>query len=158
MFPSFAILNSQFVMIWILTNSSKPSSFPTPTPPQLLLLFLDRAAGCIVSSQCLASPHVQTFFGNYKQPGQPREAFVDCFPVCINIYQAGKHRQMSTMRQFLHVAQWRARSGPGLNRNPGITFVVVKTFCVIAMRGPKPQRLLQSWRIPRQARRMCDST
>ena len=105
MFPSFAILNSQYIIIWIVTNSSRPSSFPSFSPLSCFF-FLDRAAGCIVSSQCLASPRVQTFFGNYKQPSQPREAFVDSFPVCINIYQARKHRQMSTMRRFLRVARW----------------------------------------------------
>lgn len=43
-------------------------------PLSCFFLFLDKAAGCIVSSQSLASLHVQTFFGNYKQPSQPREA------------------------------------------------------------------------------------
>lgn len=127
MFPSFAILNSQYIIIWIVTNLSKPSSFPSFSP-SAVFFFLDRAAGCIVSSQCLASPRVQTFFGNYKQPSQPREAFVDSFPVCINIYQARKQRQMSTMRRFLRVARWWARSCSGLKRNPSIRFVVLKHF------------------------------
>lgn len=74
MSPSFAILNSQYLIIWIVTNLSKPSSFPSFTPSAVFFLFLDKAAGCIVSSQSLASLHVQTFFGNYKQPSQPREA------------------------------------------------------------------------------------
>lgn len=90
--------------------------------------FLDRAAGCIVSSRCLASPHVQTFLGNYKQPRQPREAFVDSFSVCINIYQARKQRQMSTMRRFLRVARWWADSCSGLKSNPSIRFVVLTHF------------------------------
>ncbi len=109
------------------------------SPPQLF--FLDRAAGCIVSSQCLASPHVQTFFGNYKQPSQPREARVDSFPVCINIYQAWKHRQMSTMRRFLRVARWRAHSCSGLKCNPSIRFVVFKHFVQLHGGGGVPASL-----------------
>lgn len=72
----------------------------------LCFFCIDMAAGCIESSQCLASLRLQTFFGNYKQPSQPREAFVDSFADCINIYQALKHRQTSTMRRFLRVAWW----------------------------------------------------
>lgn len=105
--------------------------------PLSCFFFLDKAAGCIVSSQCLASPHVQTFFGNYKQPIQPREAFVDSFPVCINIYQARKQRQMSTMRRCLRVAQWWAHSCSGLKRNPSIRFVVLKHFVKLQGVGGK---------------------
>lgn len=127
MFQSFTILNSQYIIIWIFTNLSNPPSFPSFTP-SAVFFFLDRAAGCIVSSQCLASPHVQTFLGNYKQPSQPREAFVDSFPVCINIYQARKQRQMSTMRRFLRVAQWWAHSCSGLKHNPSIRFMLLTHF------------------------------
>lgn len=38
----FAILNTQYIIIWIVTNSSEPLSN---------FFFLDEAAGCIVSSQ-----------------------------------------------------------------------------------------------------------
>lgn len=48
---------------------------------------------------------LQTIFGNHKWPSQPRGAFVDSFPVCINIYQARKQRQMSTMRKCLLVTR-----------------------------------------------------
>lgn len=109
-------------------------------PLSCFFFFLDRAAGCIVSSQCLASPHVQTFFGNYKQPSQPREAFADSFTFCINIYQARKHRQMSTMRRFHRVARWWAHSCSGLKCNPSIRFVVLKHF-VQLQKGGDPNSL-----------------
>lgn len=126
--------------------------FSPLSPRQLIFFFLDRAAGCIVSSQRLTSLRVQTFFGNYKQPRQPREAFVDSFPVCINIYQAGKQRQMSTMRRFLRVARWLARSCSGLKRNPSIRFEVLKHVVQLQEgkgRGGFPTFWrLQNWRIP----------
>lgn len=77
----------------IVSSQSRPLLSPLP------FFFLSRQLGCRVSSQCLTSPHVQTFLGIYKQLSQPREAFVDCFPACINIYQPGKHSHMSAMRR-----------------------------------------------------------
>lgn len=147
MFPSFAILNSQHIIVWIVTILSKPSSFSSFTP-SAVSFFLDRAAGCLVSCQCLTSPRVQTFFGNYKQPSQPREAFVDSFPVCINIYQAGKHRHMSTMRRFPRVALWWAHSCSGLKCDPNIGFVVLKHSVQWRGGGESPLWLPQNWRIP----------
>lgn len=127
MFPSFAISDSQYIIIWNVTNLSEPSSSHSFAP---LAMFSP------LTGQLVALYHLNVslrrvykpFFGNYKQPGQPREAFVDSFPVCINIYQARKHRQMSTMRRFLRVARWWAHSCSGLKCNPTIRFVVLKHF------------------------------
>lgn len=124
-FPSLQIYSSGFTVqgtrcshFWPFETLSTQLYGSSPIYPSLhlfspfhplgcfLFYFFDRVAGCIVLSQCLASPHVQTFLGNYKQPSQPREAFVDSLPVCINIYQARKQRQMSAMRRFLRVARW----------------------------------------------------
>lgn len=128
MFPSFAILNCQYIFVWTVTILSQPSSFSSFSPSAVSFF---QAAGCMVSCQCLTSPHVQTFFGNYKQPSQPREAFVDSFPVCINIYQTEKHGHMSTVRRFPCVARWRAHSCLGLKYDPSIRFVLLRhSVCV----------------------------
>lgn len=79
---------------------------------------------------------LQTIFGNHKWPSQPRGAFVDSFPVCINIYQARKQRQMSTMRKCLLVTRLWAH--PGSKCNPSIRFVVLKHCCTVSRVGGSP--------------------
>lgn len=59
--------------------------------------FPDGAASYVISSPCLTSLRLWTFLGSYKQLRQPRQAFVYLFPVCINIYQAGKHGHVTGM-------------------------------------------------------------
>lgn len=119
-----------------------PSHYPRPAlAPSAVFFSLDRAAGCMVWFECLTSLRVQTFFGIYKQPRQPREAFVDYFPACINIYQPGKHRHMSAMRQCLRVARWRAGSCLGLKCDPKTRFVVLKH----SVRQWNPPHTLPVW-------------
>lgn len=59
--------------------------------------FPAQAASYVISSPCLTPLRLWTFLGSYKQLRQPRQAFVDLFPVCINIYQAGKHEHVTGM-------------------------------------------------------------
>lgn len=87
--------------------------------------FSDGAASYVISSPSLTSLRLWTFFGSYKQLRQPRQAFVDLFPVCINIYQAGKHRHVTGMTWCLCDARGWADS-LGLATDPNIWSVALK--------------------------------
>lgn len=117
--------NSQYIIIWMVTNSYKPSSFPLH--PRSFY----SSIGQLVAADHLDVSHrrvYKPFLASTSSRVSQERLLSTPLPVCINIYQPGKQRQMSTMRQFIRVVWWRAHSCTGLKCNPSIRFVVVKHF------------------------------